>query len=94
MSRESLASAARAAFVLALLYLSLVTANYLLRNTPEAARARLAKQNVATVEVVRAVYSQAGCLSIDAGDTLYLDHQNCDCASSEPTRPEALAAGG
>lgn len=84
-------SFARMAIVVAVVCVSLLSADYLLRNTPHAVEQKLARQNAAAVEVARAIYARNGCSTINgrqSADPSYLSHVDCECRANDS---EALA---
>jgi hypothetical protein len=87
-----LTATARMAIVVALACCCLLTADYLMQNTPQAARARLSKENAAAVRTAQALYAASGCSTIDGQpppDLSYLPHVDCACRT---TYPESFSA--
>jgi hypothetical protein len=75
------------AIVIALACFCLLTADHLLRNTPQAARARLSKENADAVRTAQAVYAASGCSTVNGEqppDLSYLPHVDCACRSTHP----------
>ena len=79
------------AIVVALPCFFLLTADHVMRNTPQAARARLSKENAAAVRTAQAIYAASGCSTVNGErppDLSYLPHVDCACRS---TYPESFA---